>query len=911
MPFLRYRSTSKLSTATQYAASVDHNSATATTRDFTGLTPETAYDFQVQVLTQAGGGTINQSAWAQTTATTSAAGPPTKPRNVSVTRGTGDQFTLTWDAPTSIGGSAITAYWYQRRQRGASAWSSPLSITGTAFDDRTVTSSVVGLENLAFEFQVAAVNAQGTGPYSDVATLATAPAAPTNLRYDALTSDNQDPLRWDEPSDNGGAAITSYRVQRRQTTSNAWEDPPTDTGSTATTYNINKASWGVGYFYQVRAVNSAGESGWSNEIRIAGRPGGISDLSATASTTAVAVTLSWTVPTSGGKDLSGYYIEWREDETGDWNAPRGADGDTSAPGGASSFVVHGLQPNTVYDFRMRAQNPDRVSFFSNTAQADQATIDEATVSVADAAADEGDAVSFTVTLSSTWTSNVTLNWATSDGTATAPADYTAQASGTVTVTAGQTTATLTVQTAEDALDEPDETFTVTLSNPPANVVLDDATAAGTIRDDDDPPVLSVNSPRVAEGDSGTQTALTFVVELSPASGRRVRVGFNTAVHSTENAATEKPLTSAPPGPEHDYLAYNDQLNFAPGETRKTLQVTVYGDDVVEPDETVQVVFGPVVEGEATFAPGLQVQNQLDPVSRLVFGTILNDDSDAPMVSVADAEAAEGSPVTFTVSISETVAEPVTVNWATSSGTGERPATADSDYTPATGSVTIPANAGSATFSVETLEDILDEHDETFAVTLSAPSGGLPNTPQGQVELVADPTATGTITDDDPLPVLSAGTNGVTEGDNGTSAMTFVLLLEPESGLNLPVNGRGVTVDWRTEDGTAKAPGDYRAASGTATFAPGEKQKRVHVQVAGDTLVESDETVVLALSNLQGATFRSSLDPMGGTARVSGTITDDDDSPTEIHLDRSPRTVREDAGPTTVTVTALRSPRARR
>ena len=298
-----------------------------------------------------------------------------------------------------------------------------------------------------------------------------------------------------------------------------------------------------------------------------------------------------------------------------------------------------------------------------------------------------------------------------------------------------------------------------------------------------------------------------------------------------------------------------------------------------------------------------MQNQLDPRSRLVFGTILNDDADAPTVSVADAEASEGAPVTFTVSLSETVAQPVTVNWATSSGTGDRAATAESDYTAANGSVTIAANAGSATFSVETLEDVVHEHDETFAVTLSAPPGGLPDTAQGQVELAADPTATGTITDDDPPPVLTAGTDGVAEGDSGTSFLVFVLRLEPESLLNVPVNGRGVTVDWRTENGTARAPADYEARSGTTTFAPGERRKTVSVRVAGDVLVESDETVYLALSNLQGATFWSKLDAMGGTARVPGTIADDDDAPNAIELDASPLTVREDAGATTVTVTA--------
>ena len=88
-----------------------------------------------------------------------------------------------------------------------------------------------------------------------------------------------------------------------------------------------------------------------------------------------------------------------------------------------------------------------------------------------------------------------------------------------------------------------------------------------------------------------------------------------------------------------------------------------------------------------------------------------------------------------------------------------------------------------------------------------------------------------------------------------------------------------------------------------TFAPGERLKTIGVPIAGDVLVESDETVVLALSNLRGATFWSRLNPVGGTARASGTITDDDDPPTAIELDASPLTVSEDASATPVTVTA--------
>ncbi len=836
---------------------------------------------------------------------------PSEPTNIDARVSSSTSATLSWGTPSDIG-NGVNRYFPQRQISTSPNW---IAVNANGYAP-TITSIHVG--NLAtgatYNFRVRACvgtsdDDSSCGPYATFTGLhiVTRPGQVSNLRVTDVSNDVTDVLAWDAPSDTGGAAITGYKVERRVIGQTDFETA-VDKGATETTHSYSKTSWSVGYDYRVRAVNSEGESPASSApvVSAAGRPSGLGTLMATAATDRAAITLSWSPPTTdGGKDITQYFVQWRLDSGNDWNM-NGPAGSRTVTSGTSVTLTgtDGLAPATTYNFRYRADNADRVSFFNvGDGSVEATTIDHATASVADAAADEGDAIAFTVTLTAARTSNVTLNWATSDGTATAPADYTAQAGGTVTVTAGQTTATFTVQTAEDALNEDDETFTVTLSNPPATVALDDATATGTIRDDDDPPVLSVNSPSVREGGSGTTTALTFVVELSPASGRRVRVGFNTAVHSAENAATERPLSGTARAPEHDYHAYNAQLNFAPGETSKTVSVTVYGDDVVEPDETVQVVFGPIAEGEATFAPGLQEQNPADPDSRLVFGTILNDDADAPTVSVADAEASEGAPVTFTVSLSETVAQPVTVNWATSDGTGDRAVTADSDYTAANGSVTIPANAGSATFAVETLEDVVYEHPETFTVTLSAPSGGLPDTPQGRVRLAADPTATGTITDDDPLPVLTAGTNGVTEGDSGTSYMIFNLRLEPESGLNQEVNGRGVTVDWRTEDGTAKAPGDYEARSGTATFAPGERLKTVGVPIAGDVLVESDETVYLALSNLSGATFRSSLDVMGGTARVSGTITDDDDAPNAIEMDASPRTVREDADPTTVAVTA--------
>ena len=70
---------------------------------------------------------------------------------------------------------------------------------------------------------------------------------------------------------------------------------------------------------------------------------------------------------------------------------------------------------------------------------------------------------FTVTLSETSSTSVTVEYATSNGSAISGADYTAT-SGTLTIGTGDTTGTITVPTASDSTDEPNEDFTMTLSD---------------------------------------------------------------------------------------------------------------------------------------------------------------------------------------------------------------------------------------------------------------------------------------------------------------------------------------------------------------------------------------------------------------------------------------------------------------
>ncbi len=111
-----------------------------------------------------------------------------------------------------------------------------------------------------------------------------------------------------------------------------------------------------------------------------------------------------------------------------------------------------------------------------------------------------------------------FDWATAPGTATAGTDY-VSATGSRTIAAGATSATIAVTVNGDVVDENNESFTVTLSNP-ANATIGDGSGAGTITDDDPVPALSIGDVSVTEGNAGTTTA-TFTVSLSgPRAGRR-------------------------------------------------------------------------------------------------------------------------------------------------------------------------------------------------------------------------------------------------------------------------------------------------------------------------------------------------------------------------------------------------------
>jgi hypothetical protein len=484
------------------------------------------------------------------------------------------------------------------------------------------------------------------------------------------------------------------------------------------------------------------------------------------------------------------------------------------------------EPNETFTVTLSA--PQQLTLGTATGSATIVNDDGAAVglSVADVTVTEGTggtkSAGFVVTLGGSPGQAVTVDYATTDGSATQPADY-AQTTGTLTFAVGETTKTINVPIATDSVSEMNETFTLALSNA-TNASIADGSATATIADDD--VVASIAPTSVNEGDAGTATA-NLVVTLSHASTSTVTVQAATADDTATVAGA-------------DYQAASGTVTFAPGETSKNFGVLVNGDTALEPDEAFSVTLS--APTNATLASGGGASAK---------GTIKDDDTPGAL-SIGDATVTEGTGgttnATVTVSLAQASTKTVTVNYATADGTAAAPG----DYTPASGTVTFAPGDTTKTIIVAVNPDAIDEANEGFAVNLAGATNAT----------ITDPASAVTITDDD-ASTLSVANAAVTEGTGGTNSAPVVVALSTPSAST-------VTVSFATADGTATAPGDYTASAGTLTFNPGDTSKTVNVAVNPDSVQESTETFVVNLASPSNAAISD------GTSVV--TINDDDAPP---------------------------------
>lgn len=423
-----------------------------------------------------------------------------------------------------------------------------------------------------------------------------------------------------------------------------------------------------------------------------------------------------------------------------------------------------------------------------------------------------------------------VNYATSNGTASAGSDYTAT-SGTLIFGIGELIKTFTVPIINDAIqDNGTETVNLTLSNPVSATFGLVPTATLFLVDDDVTTVQFGAATATVNENSGTAA---IAVTLSRAA----------AFSITVNYATSNGTALA----DSDYTAAMGTLTFAPGEVSKTFPVNIVNDNVFEANETLNLVLSNVTPVSATIGvPGNSAVLTIvddDPQPTVQFST-----------NTYGVGEAAGS-TTIAVTLSSLSSLPVTVNYATSNGT----ATAGSDYTAATGMLTFAPGESSKTFPMAITADALDEDNEVVGLSLSAPTGATLGTPAN---------ATLTITDDDPTPTVQFEKPAFVASEGSDTVLITVTLSVP--------SGKLVTVNYASSDGSATAGDDYAAVSGTLTFAPGATRQQIELALLEDTLVEASETIDLALSSPNSAA-------LGDQQSATLTILDNEPSGSQLYL----------------------------
>ncbi len=468
------------------------------------------------------------------------------------------------------------------------------------------------------------------------------------------------------------------------------------------------------------------------------------------------------------------------------------------------------------------------------------------ISVAPASVAEDGATNLVYTISRGAASSgvLTVNL-TYGGTATAGTDYAGNAA-TVNIPNGSSSTTITLDPASDATVEANETAIVTVATGAGYLVGAPAAATGTINNDDVPSVSVTVSPASVTEDGVANLVYTLTLDQPSLAPISVNWAFGAG--------------SATPGV--DFANVSGPLVIAAGATNGQIVVDPTADATIEANESVLVVLNPGTG--YTMAPPINAT-----------GTILNDD--LPTLSINDVSIAEGdagtTTATFTVSLSAPApAGGVTFDIATQGGT----ATSGTDFVAQslTGQ-TIPAGSTTYTFSVAINGDVLNETSETYFVNVTNVVNAL----------VADGQGLGTITNDDAVPSISIDDLSTNEGNVATTANAVAVRLSAPS-------GQTVTVNYATADGTATAPGDYAATSGTVSFAPGATTRTIVVGIVGDISPEANETFNVNLSAPVNATI----------ADASATVTLlNDDVPVSITTATLPNAAV--AAPYTQTITA--------
>ena len=485
--------------------------------------------------------------------------------------------------------------------------------------------------------------------------------------------------------------------------------------------------------------------------------------------------------------------------------------------------------------------------------------------------------------------NPAVAWQVVAGTATEGLDY-QEAGGKVTFPVGTTNGIIEVNLVDDNLLEQElETFTVELMADGTRLV--EISPAGdsfetSIKDNESlTAAITANADSVAEGDE-----TTFTVTLNGAvTNEPVSVEFYAAgtASATLDYATPTGNLEFPPG---NITGNEGTLLIPAGQYQGTITYPILTDSVQDGEETLEVGLFAVTSGARSLS--------ISQTQSVATTTIL--DQDSLTVSVEGSPSVEeGGAATFTIRMSTTDDEDVSVGWSTRQAGDTRgpdeTATPDIDFTAESGTVAIPPGSTSATITVQTTEDTLVEGDETFLVELDEAMFTSANPPE-MIPLGVT-SAHGAIVDNDTAPTgltISVDPTNVSEDAGATDLSVTVGL---DGATQFPTD-TPVTVEMVNRPGVtnnAELGVDYTATTSSTVIPAGDPSVTTTITITPVDDTYSEATEIARLSAKSPA--------LAGSAATRVNITDNDVEPIEVSLAVSPNTVNESATSVPLSVTA--------
>ena len=486
--------------------------------------------------------------------------------------------------------------------------------------------------------------------------------------------------------------------------------------------------------------------------------------------------------------------------------------------------------------------------------------------------------------------NVAVAWQTTEGTATEGEDYLA-AGGMLNFPVGSNAGILEVDLVDDLLFEQElETFTVELIDQGTRLATISPTENSfetSIRDNETLTAsITADALNVVEGGiAGFTVRLTGGVSTED-----VQVTFETGGDAEAGRDYDAPIGNLTL-PAGNNTGSAGTLTIPARQKSGTITYPIKTDNIAEEDgETLEVQLFTVHDGLRS--------SGVSGSGNIASTTIL--DGDSLIVSIqGNPTVAEGGTATFSAHLSETEAEDVSVEWATTQpgnplGAGET-AEPDLDYTADSGTVVIPAGSTSATFTVTTNQDTLVEGAETFVVTLEQATKGTAQLPE--MLTLGVTTVTGTITDDDTEPTgvtLSAVPDSVTEDAGATDISATVSL----DGTTQFTHDTPVTIEFADRPGNPRNAilgVDYTAAPVNTAIPAGESGVTATITITpvDDNMEENNEI----------ARLEAGSPDLSGTDALGVNITDNDTAVVEVELTATPGAVDETVSSTILTVTA--------